>query len=418
MRSSLLKVVAALALVANATLAYGQGLGSQGEKTGATEVSGGQTREAEGSRSLGPRYYGTEPIRTLSNNGKGYTVADLTLGEQRPLDLNFGGWVSIGYTSRSTGLFNNNPSEVSVHQAWLFVERQAKKLDVIDWGFRFDAMYGSDGQDTQSFGNTPDHWDVDWDRGAGYGWAIPQLYVELTYKDFSLMGGHFYTLLGYEVVTAPDNFFFSHAFTMALSEPFTHTGGVLKYSGIDMLELYAGWTAGWDTGFDQSFQGGSNFLGGFSFQPLDEASLTYMLTGGNLGLIGKGYSHSVVLNTTPLGSLLPGLNYVLQSDYLDVDQDVFGTGHDYSTIGINQYLLYWIVDEIGVGTRFEWWKPNGVSYYESTLGLNIKPIPNFIIRPEIRWQWSPAADDNSAKNIIGLPIDEGEILAFDMIFTF
>ena len=419
MRTKLFKVMTAVVLmVASANLARGEVLGSEGEETGAAEVSGEQTEEAEESRSLGPGYYGMEPIKTLSNNGKGYSVAELTLGEDRPLDLNFGGWLQLGYTSRSTGLFNNVPSEVRVHQAWLFVEKEAKSLDVIDWGFRFDAMYGGDGQDTQAFGNNPDHWDIDWDRGAGYGWAIPQLYVELTYKDFSLMGGHFYTLLGYEVVTAPDNFFFSHAMTMYLSEAFTHTGALLKYSGLDMFEFYAGWTAGWDTGFDQFETGGSNFLGGFNFQPIDEASLTYILTAGNFGAIGKGYSHSVVVNTTPLGSLLPGLNYVLQSDYLDVDQDVFGSGHDYSTIGINQYLMYWFVDEIGIGTRFEWWKPNGVSYYESTVGLNLKPIPNVIIRPEIRWQWSPAADDNSAKNIIGLPVVEGEIFGFVMIFTF
>lgn len=417
MHTKLLKVMTAAAfMVASADLARGEEL-SEGEKTGAVEVSGEQTEEAEEeSRSFGPGYYGTEPIRTLSNNGKGYSIAELTLGEERPLDLNFGGWLQLGYTSRSTGLFNNDPGDVGVQQAWLFVEKEAKSLDVIDWGFRFDAMYGKDGPDTQAFGNNPDHWDIDWDHGV-YGWAIPQLYAELTYKDFTLIGGHFYTLLGYEVVTAPDNFFFSHAFTMYLSEAFTHTGALLKYSGVDMFEFYAGWTAGWDTGFDQ-FGSGSNFLGGFNFQPIDEVSLTYITTAGNFGAIGEGYSHSIVVNTTPLGKLLPGLNYVLQSDYLDTNQDTFGSGMDYSTIGINQYLMYWIFDEIGVGTRFEWWKPNGVSYYQSTVGFNIKPIPNVIIRPEIRWQWSPAADDNSANNFIGLPVDEGEIIGIDMTFTF
>lgn len=411
---------AAVALVVMGQgLAYGQTdepVGSEGVETGAAEVSGEQTAAAEESRSLGPEYYGRQPMKFLSNNGKGYSIAEMLLGEDRP--FNFGGWTQFGYTSRSDGLFNDTPSKVQNHQSWLFIERAADGSKGFDWGFRFDAMYGSDAPDTQAFGNDPGNWDFEngFDRGGGFGWALPQLYLELAYKNFSVIGGHFYTLLGYEVVTAPDNFFFSHAFTMYLSEAFTHTGVLGKYTG-ENFELYGGWTAGWDTGFDQA-DGGSNFLGGFSVTPIEQASLTYILTAGNLGVIGTGYSHSVVINTTPLGKLLPGLNYVFQSDYLTTNTDVLGSGSDYSTIGINQYLLYWIVDEIGIGTRFEWWKPNGVSYYESTLGAHVKPIPNFIVRPEVRWQWSPAADDNPSRNIAGLPIDKGAIVAVDMIVTF
>ena len=95
-------------------------------------------------------------------------------------------------------------------------------------------------------------------------------------------------------------------------------------------------------------------------------------------------------------------------DYLTVNEDVLGSGNDgYSTIGINQYLMYWLFDEVGFGARFEWWKPNGVSYYEATIGMNFKPLPNIIIRPEGRWQWSPAANDDPGRNVAGLPVDEG-----------
>lgn len=360
-------------------------------------------------------YYSTEPIKFLSNCGEGYTLQGIIDKSEDPY-FNFGGWVSLGYTSRSTGLFNSNPSRINNHQSWFWVEKVADGSKGLDYGFRFDGMYGTDADDTQAFGNNPGNWDFlnGFDRGGGYGFAIPQLYGELAYEDFSLIGGHFYTLLGYEVVTAPDNFFFSHAFTMYNSEAFTHTGALLSYSGLDMFEFYAGWTAGWDTGFDQ-FGGGSNFLGGFSVTPIDEVSATWIVTAGNLGAIGDGYSHSIVIDTTPIENL----NYVIQSDYIDVNTDVLGSGNaGYSTIGINQYLMYYIFDELGVGTRFEWWKANGVSYYESTTGLNIKPIPNIIIRPEIRWQWSPAADNNPARNVAGLPVDEGMIFGMDMIFTF
>ena len=95
------------------------------------------------------------------------------------------------------------------------------------FGFRADLMYGQDADDTQAFGNPPGTWDYlnGFDEGAGYGWAIPQLYGEVALGEHvTVKAGHFYTLVGYEVVTAPDNFFFSHAMTMFNSEPFTHTG--------------------------------------------------------------------------------------------------------------------------------------------------------------------------------------------------
>ena len=123
-----------------------------------------------------------------------------------------------------------------------------------------------------------------------------------------------------------------------------------------------------------------------------------------LGAIGDGYSHSIVVDVTPMENL----NYVFQSDLVEID--------NYDTIGINQYLTYWIMDEIGVGVRAEWWKADGVSYYQATGGINLKPIPNVTLRPEVRWQWSPAGENGN--NPAGLPVDEGAIFGMDVILTF
>ena len=94
-------------------------------------------------------------------------------------------------------------------------------------------MYGVDGYDTQSFGNNPGRWDFlnDFDHGI-YAFAIPQAYAELANGDFSVKLGHFFTIVGYEVVPAPGNFFFSHSFTMYNSEPFMHTGASGDLQGV------------------------------------------------------------------------------------------------------------------------------------------------------------------------------------------
>ena len=63
------------------------------------------------------------------------------------------------------------------------------------------------------------------------------------------------------------------------------------------------------------------------------------------------------------------------------------TGED--TFGINQYLIYTLNDCIAFGSRQEWWKADGVSFYESTFGLNIRHHANFVVRPEYRKDWAP-----------------------------
>ena len=191
--------------------------------------------------------------------------------------IDFGMWTQIGYHTEQTPFsanfgdvlaFNDVPDQLNLHQQWFWFEKVADGSDGLDWGFRFDVMYGTDAQKTQAFGNDDPRWDFSSGFNHGeYGWAMPQAYIELAKGDFSVIAGHFYTLVGYEVVTAPDNFFYSHAYTMFNSEPFTHTGVLATYSGMENVELYGGWTLGWDTGFDQYTQNGtsgSSFLGGFS----------------------------------------------------------------------------------------------------------------------------------------------------------
>ena len=313
-------------------------------------------------------------------------------------DIDFGGWISIGYHSENTRgsiadndalAFNDHPDRLNLHQAWLYAEKVAEAPCCgVDFGFRADLMYGTDAAKTQAFGNDAGNWDFQngWDRGAGYGWAMPQLYGEVAFGDWSVIAGHFYTLIGYEVVTAPDNFFYSHALTMFNSEPFTHTGVLATYGGFDNVEVYGGWTAGWDTGFDQ-VNDGSSFLGGFSTSLTDDIAFTYITTFGNFGARSAGndgYSHSLVLDV----ALSDDLNYVFQSDLVDIDEAGGVTAND--QVGINQYLFYTLNDCWAVGTRLEWWKTDGFSYNEITVGANYRATSNLIIRPEVRWDWTPS----------------------------
>lgn len=332
-----------------------------------------------------------------------------------------GGWLQMGYHTEGangigTGLFNNYPNAVQFQQAWMYAEKEAENYGCgWDWGFRFDYVYGTDGIDTQAFGNEPGDWDQTWNAGGFYGHAIPQLYAEVAYNDLKVKIGHFYTIMGYEVVPAPNNFFYSHAYTMVLAEPFTHTGALAEWALCDGLTFYGGWTLGWDTGF--SSYHGNTFLGGVSAQLFDDLSITYTTVMGDFGFGPGGsdsdaYAHSIVVDW----SITDRVNYVFQTDYFDNRlrlNNLIGQGNDDKSLGINQYLLYRVNDCWAFGGRFEWFSYGGFEVTEITLGANISPHSNLMIRPEIRVD---AFESGAAAGPLG-PRDS-TVLGIDAIIMF
>lgn len=351
-----------------------------------------------------------------SELGEPWTLSSL-FGDEPCATL--GGWFQGGYHNRKDGTFNTYPHHFQLQQGWLYLDRPADGSNGLGFGGRVDLVYGTDAGNTQSFGNTPGVFDYSdaFNRGdeilqSSYGWAIPQLFAEAAYGDWKVRAGHYFTFHGYEVVPATGNFFYSHSFTMNYSEAFTHTGVHSTYTGIENVELYVGWCLGWDTGFDQ-FDGGNAFHGGFKVSPVEDIAFVYVTSVGNLGWVGQGYAHSVVIDFT----LTEKLHYITQSDFIHTsDSDVIGK--DYDTIGWNNFLIYWASDRVGLGGRAEWWKAQGVSYYQLTAGMNFKPMANMVIRPEIRYQWSPAAEGPAAVNPMAIPSLGDGIFGVDAILTF
>ena len=333
-------------------------------------------------------------------------------------DWEIGGWTQLGYTTKSNSLFNSNPNRVNLQQQWIYAEKVADGSNGWGFGGRIDMMYGTDANDTQAFGNSSSVWDFSQGNNirGGYGWALPQAYLEVANGDWSIIAGHFYTLLGYEVVTAPDNFFYSHAMTMYNSEAFTHTGFLATHQTSDTLETYMGWTLGWDTGFDQN-AGGSNFLGGFSKQLTDSTSLTYITTFGDLGANGTGYTHSLVLDM----EITDDLNFILQSDYVDANAynpyGIAGAGTTES-IGLNHYLIYSLTDRTSLGGRFEWWRAGGEDSYSATGGVNFNVLDNLVIRPEVRYYFSDALMAAAQNAAAGDNFNDSFVFGIDAVLTY
>lgn len=338
-----------------------------------------------------------------------------------------GMWASAGITGNTNGgsnnplgnapvLFNDRVNEVLFNQLNFYVERAVTKGDKWDIGMRMDFMYGSDARFTQASG-----WDDDWVDGHYYNIAMPQLYMEV----YAPLGngvtaklGHFYTTIGYEVVPSPDNFFYSHAYTMLYAEPFTHTGVMLSYDIDDNWSINGGAVEGWDNMTENA--GAWSFLGGASWTSNDQSSsVTVQLISGNIS--DTGSSNRTMYSIVATHDFSDKFHYVFQHDFGTQNRDDSVGQGDGNWFGINQYFTYDINDQLGLGLRAEWFNDKGdaqrvnavgANYLAASFGVNYTPLPWLKFRPELRLDWADEKVFNGNKGN-----DQVEF-AMDMIITF
>ena len=352
------------------------------------------------------------------------------------------GFVDIGIGANGWGAdwngpitFNDRAWQGQMNQLYLINERILKD-EGISIGGRVDLLYGTDFLYTVAGGL-----DSDWNTGRYYGLAMPQLYGELGNQTLNVKFGHFYTLIGYEVVPAIGNFFYTHAYTMQYGEPFTHTGVLTTWNPNDQLSIIGGVTNGWDN-WDNGLPTPGNpgpgktsnaaFLGAVTFSSSDGSqALTIACSSGNeangalTGLGGQDLiGNRTVTSVVYTNEFTDKLTYVYQSDfgyaanagdpgvgYYQTQGQQNGSAYWY---GANQYLFYNFTDYLIGGLRFEWFRDNNGTrvvsglrdgspgadgtqtagfagnFWEMTWGLNYLIGNNMVIRPELRYDWFSA----------------------------
>ena len=371
--------------------------------------------------------------------------------------INTYGWVDAGIGANNWGAPWNGPITFN-DRAWqgmmnqLYLVNEKTLGEDFGWGGRVDLLYGTDfiytvAQGLDAYNGHPDNLGLTGPRWASsryYGLAMPQLYGELGREDLGVKFGHFYTLIGYEVVPAIGNFFYTHAYTMQYGEPFTHTGVLVNWVPNDQLTVIGGVTNGWDN-WDNNFgystianpgYAGANsnaaFLGAVTFSSSDGRQSLILANSSGNELAGDGPNDSSFVGNRTVTSVVytnefsDKLTYVYQSDlgyqaYAGGDAAVNQAGGFYQTngqqnssaywYGVNQYMFYNFTDSLIGGLRFEWFRDNnGTRVYEGlragspgntgfagnfwamTWGLNYLMGSNIVIRPELRYDWfSPDA---------------------------
>ena len=383
-------------------------------------------------------------------------------------------WLDQGYTwnpanpgnqSNLPQTFNDRANEYEMNQLYLVLQRKLNYCKRWDWGARVDLLYGTDYIYTQAVGletrtDGTNHWNGPGPReafggpggAAMYGLAMPQIYAEfLTPLGYgsTVKVGHFYSTMGHESVMAPENFFYSHSYTMQYAEPFTFTGVLGEYRLRQNLSIKAGIVRGWDAWEDPDIAGNVQrrvgFLGGLAWQSNDErTAVDFNIYTGNEqpdfvdGEMQNRTNYSLVMKR----KITPRLTYVMQHDFGNQQKGAFVLDPQYRTRQISthwyslvNYVYYNMSEEMSLGFRFEWFNdpelsrvlqlptPTGSSggnYYEATIGLNWKPssFNRLVFRPELRWDWSDVTPAGTQGSYDVFTRKNQFTLGLDVLYTF
>ena len=374
------------------------------------------------------------------------------------MGIKVGGWVQQGITfnSKSPADGFNGPvatndldSRYQMNQLWLFLERPVDTGGCgWDIGGRIDMLYGTDHRFGENNGLEER---INGDNYQGYGMVIPQIYAEIAYNDLTVKLGHFATLLDFEMIPAPGNPFYSHSYSYGYTVPQLVTGLLAEWQMTDQFSIHAGTHRGWMQWEDDNSSW--DIMAGFKWASCDKAtSLVYAISTGpqtfEPALPVKDqnrFVHSLVLQQ----KLTDRLKYVLvQNLGIENFEQPFGTPDrpigQAEWYGINQYLLYEINKCWAANLRVEWmrdddgvriagpgnipgtdaWDGAGYAgnFYGITAGLNWRPRPNWVIRPEVRYD-KYAGETSWIPGKQALPFDAGNsdnqtTFAVDAIFLY
>jgi hypothetical protein len=369
-----------------------------------------------------------------------------TIPQLRGLDalgIKTTGWLEQGATfnslnpsDRSNGPLatNDRSDDYQMNQLWLAFVRPVKTDgDGFDIGGRVDVVYGTDWRYGDSLGLES----VINQRNDTYGLILPQFYLEIGWNDLTVKIGHYAACLGYELVPAPANFFYSHSYALGYSEPILETGVQADYKLSDNWSINAGLDTGWGMFEDNNDKPG--FLGGLKWHSDNEStSLSYEIAAGPKDSAGQDqlYTYALVLKQKLSEKLL----YVAQQNMGGAAGADPRTGGYARWYGLDQYLIYDLTPKLSVGTRVEFFRDeegaavagignlnNGWmalpgfagTFSEWTTGLNWRATPNLVVRPEARWDWY-----GGSENVKGqLPFGDGQhagqfTFATDLVLTF
>lgn len=342
-----------------------------------------------------------EPWRLFPNEVAGFKVTGFVYG-------------TGVYNATNSGNRYNGPLTMSdqegafLNQLYLSFDRAMVK-DEFRLGGNLTLLYGNDYNASQSFG-----WELDdgrlitpetqrWNTGQDYGLAVPQLYAEVGTAQASLVVGHFWTPIGYNVVPAIGNFFNTQPYSFMHGQPFTHWGTMAKYNPNDNWSSYFGVVNGWGALDRQSDSAGFIFGAKYTADENKWFNSTNFYTGQEPENLGTGYGNRTLVNNITYVELTEKFSFLHELNVGVQQNDRLGSSTYYS---FSPYLFYKLSDNLKAGFRMDIFRdpggfvagvrngnpntgPYNGTFWVLNAGLNWSPngSKNLMIRPEVRYDW-------------------------------
>lgn len=366
--------------------------------------------------------FAVAPVFAESGSSSAKAVIKPATPESR---LKFYGWLEAGITANPAGpgdnqnfgrLFDDRSNEPLLNQFSLTAERALDTAATgFDWGFKTQAMVGSDARFTHSEGI------FDETSNARYQPDLVEAYLSLhcpvlTEGGIDFKFGKAVTLEGAETIDPRTNFFYSHSYIFNFGIPLTYTGAMATVHATKWLDLIGGYTIGVNTSTQDNNDVGG-FQGGFGLNLLDGKLTVLAIT--NLGpeTPHNNNDYRYLNDVTVVWKISDKLTSITDLNY------TYDEAASAACYGAAQYLTYQVNDWLSVGARAEIWcdadgfyavqfanytdpmhalrgdagwvpDPRTVgggdtTYGALTLGANIKvpvpaPIQGLVIRPEVR----------------------------------
>lgn len=334
--------------------------------------------------------------------------------------------------------YNNFKNTVILDKISLNIERMvdpAKKS--FDVGFHVEGIYGADAAFIHSNGM------MDTQTGLNQ-WDLLQAYVDATLPDLPvrLRVGKWIELAGFEQFSAniygafgdPARALYSYSYQFLYAEPGTQTGALATFVLNPQWTFDAGFTRGWNQS-TRDANDSLDFLGRVTFAPSDKTSVIFVMTEGPEFPTGAGKNLPpgddsdgwTALDLVITHTVSDKLRFGLGFDYVDAPHIPGVPGGAKQWGGVAGYVSYAMDPHFTLNTRLEWYQdaangfstgaPISANYYETTVGMAIKPFPedhvlsHLLFRPEVRY-------DRSDRPVFDGGLQDQLTFSVDALFTF
>lgn len=266
-----------------------------------------------------------------------------------------------------------------------------------DVGGKVELIYGRDARFIHANGLLDYHNDDS--NPPPNQWDLTQAYLKLGVPvghGIEIWAGKMVTHMGYEVIDPTANALFSRSYLFGYAIPFTHTGVMAYYTLNDHWSVMLGFSRGWDQANEDN-NDSLDLMGQVKYTR-DKWTWYFNFVSGPERADDNGHWRTV-LDVIASYAASDQLSLALNIDW-GYDSAAAADGDAAQWYGVAGYAGYALNQSVTLNGRAEWFRDADATrlgieanFYELTLGLSIKPLPdhplgsNLRIRPEVRYDY-------------------------------